>query len=44
MRVVQVDAGGVAQSAVEFFEQVNNLNHVTEFVCAMKNEDVARGK
>ncbi|KFK25593.1 hypothetical protein AALP_AA8G134800 [Arabis alpina] len=28
------------QSAVEFVEQVNNLNHVTEFVCAMKNEDV----
>ncbi|CAA7031530.1 unnamed protein product [Microthlaspi erraticum] len=28
------------QSAVEFVKQVNNLNHVTEFVCAIKNEDV----
>uniref|UniRef100_A0A1J3GUZ0 Elongator complex protein 1 n=1 Tax=Noccaea caerulescens TaxID=107243 RepID=A0A1J3GUZ0_NOCCA len=28
------------QSAAEFVKQVNNLNHVTEFVCAIKNEDV----
>lgn len=28
------------QSASEFVKQVNNLNHITEFVCAMKNEDI----
>nr|XP_011469813.1 PREDICTED: elongator complex protein 1 [Fragaria vesca subsp. vesca] len=27
------------QSAAEFVKQVNNLNHMTEFVCAIKNED-----
>ncbi|KAL2558017.1 Elongator complex protein 1 [Forsythia ovata] len=28
------------QSAAEFVKQVNNLSYITEFVCAMKNEDV----
>lgn len=28
------------QSATQFVKQVNNLNHLTEFVCAMNNEDV----
>ncbi|XP_010520124.1 PREDICTED: elongator complex protein 1 isoform X2 [Tarenaya hassleriana] len=28
------------QSAAEFVKQVNNLNHITEFVCSVKNVDV----
>ncbi|XP_038889561.1 elongator complex protein 1 isoform X1 [Benincasa hispida] len=28
------------QSAAEFVKQVNNFNYITEFVCAIKNEDV----
>lgn len=28
------------QSASEFVKQVNNLNYITEFVCAIKNENI----
>ena len=28
------------QSASEFVRQVNNLNYITEFVCAIKNENI----
>ncbi|KAG6670046.1 hypothetical protein I3843_01G275600 [Carya illinoinensis] len=31
------------QSAAEFVRQVNNLSHITEFVCAIKNENVTEG-
>lgn len=30
-----------AQSAAEFVRQVNNLSYITEFVCAIKSENVA---
>ncbi|GJN31741.1 hypothetical protein PR202_gb20177 [Eleusine coracana subsp. coracana] len=30
------------KSAADFVKQVNNLGHITEFVCSIKNEDVSR--
>ncbi|KAL0540979.1 hypothetical protein IC582_021005 [Cucumis melo] len=30
------------QSAAEFVKQVNNFNYITEFVCAIKNNDVTK--